>query len=173
MHQVIPPVAQSRNDLDVFAELSERMGFGQAYTEGRDEMQWLRHMYEPARAKAIELGYAPPDFDTFWEQGSYEFPSNRDYLEPVMLSEFRADPVANPLKTPSGKIVLFPSASRNTAMKIVRRTRPGWSRRNGSAAPKPRSSRCIFCRTSPPANFTASWTPARSAFNSNATAARC
>jgi biotin/methionine sulfoxide reductase len=76
MHQVIPPVAQSRNDLDVFAELSERMGFKEAYTEGRSEMQWLRHMYEPARAKAIELGYAPPDFDTFWEQGSYEFPSD-------------------------------------------------------------------------------------------------
>lgn len=107
MHQVIPPVAQSRNDLDVFAELSERMGFKEAYTEGRNEMQWLRHMYEPARAKAIELGYAPPDFDTFWEQGSYEFPSDGNSLEPVMLSEFRADPTAHPLKTPSGKIELF------------------------------------------------------------------
>jgi biotin/methionine sulfoxide reductase len=107
MHQVIPPVAQSRNDFDVFAELSGRMGFEAAYTEGRNEMEWLRHMYGQARERAIGLGYAPPDFDSFWEQGSYEFPSGEEYLEPVMMADFRADPAVHPLKTPSGKIELF------------------------------------------------------------------
>lgn len=107
MHQVIPPVAQSRNDIDVFVELSERMGFGEAYTEGRDEMGWLRHMYEKARERSSGLGYEPPDFDTFWEKGSYEFPSDEEHLEPLMFADFRADPAANPLRTPSGKIEIF------------------------------------------------------------------
>ncbi|TCK33387.1 biotin/methionine sulfoxide reductase [Paraburkholderia sp. BL8N3] len=107
MHQVIPPVAQSRNDFDVFAELSERMGFGEAYTEGRDEMGWLRHMYEVACTRAVKLGYLPPDFDTFWETGCYEFPSNEATLEPLMFADFRADPQANKLHTPSGRIEIF------------------------------------------------------------------
>ncbi|MEM5318587.1 molybdopterin-dependent oxidoreductase [Paraburkholderia sp. JHI869] len=107
MHQVIQPVAKSRNDLDVFVELSDRMGFKDAYTEGRSEMEWLRHMYDGARDRAIGLGYAPPDFDAFWAGGSYEFPTEEEYLEPVMFADFRNDPKAHPLKTPSGKIEIF------------------------------------------------------------------
>jgi biotin/methionine sulfoxide reductase len=53
------------------------------------------------------LGYAPPDFDSFWELGSYEFPSSDEYLEPALLADFRADPAAHRLRTPSGKIELF------------------------------------------------------------------
>lgn len=107
MHQVIPPVAQSRNDLDVFVELSDRLGFEQAYTEGRDEMEWLRHMYDEARAKAQSLGYAPPTFDSFWSDGYFEFPLDEANLEAPMFAAFREDPVSHPLKTPSGKIEIF------------------------------------------------------------------
>ena len=28
MHKIIDPVAQSRNDFDIFAELAQRLGFG-------------------------------------------------------------------------------------------------------------------------------------------------
>ena len=107
MHQVIPPVALARNDLDIFAELSGRFGFEQAYTEGRDEMEWLRHMYDDARATAQGLGYAPPTFETFWLAGHFEFPMDEDNLEVPMFAAFREDPVVNRLKTPSGKIEIF------------------------------------------------------------------
>ncbi|CAE6952059.1 Dimethyl sulfoxide/trimethylamine N-oxide reductase [Paraburkholderia nemoris] len=107
MYQVIPPVAQSRNDFDVFAELSDRMGFKEAYTEGRGEMEWLRHMYGEARSTAYSLGYEPPTFDSFWADGSFEFPSDEEKLESPMFAAFRGDPVAHPLKTPSGKIEIF------------------------------------------------------------------
>jgi biotin/methionine sulfoxide reductase len=102
MYQVIAPVAQSRNDFDIFAELASRLGFEQTYTQGRDEMAWLRHMYDGARAVAIERGFAPPDFETFWETGHYEFPLEPDTQ--LLLGAFRADPVANALATPSGRI---------------------------------------------------------------------
>ena len=102
MHKVIDPVGGARNDIDVFAELAQRLGFGHAYTEGRDEMGWLAHMYDEARGRAQALGYAPPDFDTFWQQGSYEFPMLR--APALYLADFRADPLAHRLATPSGKI---------------------------------------------------------------------
>ena len=33
---------QARDDYAIFAELAERLGFGQAFTEGRTIRQWLR-----------------------------------------------------------------------------------------------------------------------------------
>jgi biotin/methionine sulfoxide reductase len=104
MHQVIEPFAQARNDFDIFAELADRLGFGHEYHCGRTEMQWLRHMYDEARATALGRDYTPPEFDEFWAAESYEFPVK---TEPVtMFAEFRVDPNAHPLGTPSGRIEL-------------------------------------------------------------------
>lgn len=105
MRQVIEPVGQARNDFDILADLAGRLGFGQAYTEGRDEMGWLRHMYAAARDRALEAGFAPPDFDTFWEAGRYAFPQPQ--TAPPLLHDFRADPERHPLRTPSGRIELY------------------------------------------------------------------
>jgi biotin/methionine sulfoxide reductase len=102
MHKVIEPVGQSRNDFDIFAELAARLGFHDAYTAGRNEMGWLRHMYDGARTIAEKRGYAPPAFDEFWAEGFYEFPvPDRDE---TFLGAFRANPELNRLRTPSGKI---------------------------------------------------------------------
>ena len=105
MHQAIAPVGASRNDFDVFADLAERLGLGTAFTEGRDEMGWLRHMYDEARAAALARGYAPPPFDQFWQEGLFEFPALD--APGALLGAFRSDPDANPLKTASGKIEIF------------------------------------------------------------------
>ena len=102
MHKVIEPVGQSRNDFDVFAELSARLGFHDAYTGGRNEMGWLQHMYEGARHIAQQRGYAPPPFEEFWAKRFYEFPlPERDE---TFLGAFRENPELNPLRTPSGRI---------------------------------------------------------------------
>jgi biotin/methionine sulfoxide reductase len=104
MHQVVPPHGQARNDFDIFAVLADRLGFGPDYHCGRDEMQWLRHMYDEALGIARGRGYDPPEFDAFWATGSYEFPM---LGEPAtLLADFRADPDGCPLGTPSGKIEL-------------------------------------------------------------------
>jgi biotin/methionine sulfoxide reductase len=106
MQQAISPVAQARNDFDICAEISERLGCNAAYAEGRDADAWIEHIYETARALARSRnGFEMPPFDEFWATGWTRLPVRSrptDYL-----SEFRRDPQSNKLKTPSGKIEIF------------------------------------------------------------------
>jgi biotin/methionine sulfoxide reductase len=46
-----------------------------------------------------------PDFDEFWRMGELTLPSEPD--DGGVLRAFRDDPVAHPLRTPSGKIEIF------------------------------------------------------------------
>jgi biotin/methionine sulfoxide reductase len=101
MHQAIAPVGQARNDYDIFADLAERFGFRDAFTEGRSEMEWLRHLYEVARQQAARHRIERPDFETFWETGHVADPVSPHF---DFLADFRSDPARYALKTPSGRI---------------------------------------------------------------------
>ena len=79
MHQAIEPVGEARNDFDIFADLGERLGFREDFTEGRSEMEWLRHLYEIVRQQAARHGIERPDFETFWEQGYVADPVAKHY----------------------------------------------------------------------------------------------
>ncbi len=105
MHQAIKPQHQARNDFDIFADLAERLGYRDTFTEKRNEMQWIEHLYQRcARAHAAK-GLAWPSFEAFWQQGYVEVPQgDKPY---VFMEDFRADAQANPIKTASGKIELF------------------------------------------------------------------
>ena len=104
MQQAFPPYQQSRSDYDAFSDLASALGMGAAFTEERDEAAWLRHLYESWREKALKKGHQFPDFDRFWAEGYLQLPYNESAN---LFSEFRVDPDANALKTPSGKIELF------------------------------------------------------------------
>ena len=105
MRKAVEPEGEARDDFAIFAALAGRLGEAPAFTEGLDEMSWLRRLYETGAAPARRSGIDLPDFATFWEQGLVDF-SNHD--APVtMLEDFRASPEANPLKTPSGRIEIF------------------------------------------------------------------
>jgi len=105
MKQARRPVGEARDDYWIFTELTKRLGAGDVYTEGRDTMDWLAHLYEEARQKSAKAGVPFPAFDAFWQAGIAE--AQGPGRDNVMLSAFRADPAANPLKTPSGKIEIF------------------------------------------------------------------
>ncbi len=108
MKRAIDPVAESRSDYDIFTALSERFGAREKFTEGRSEASWLRHLYEDSIARAKKFDIDLPAFDAFWSAGLVEVPAPVE--PPVMLQQFRADPVANKLPTPSGKIEITSAA---------------------------------------------------------------
>ena len=102
MKKAREPIGEARDDYWIFSELARRLGQGDVYTEGRDTMAWLSHLYAQSREKSAAAGVTIPSFEEFWEAGIAEAKGeNRD---PVMLAKFRADPAAHPLKTPSGRI---------------------------------------------------------------------
>lgn len=107
MKPVLAPPGEARDDYAIFTALAQRLGCADVFTEGRDPMQWLRHMYEEARPRAAQAGLELPPFDVFWEAGGVRLPDNPS--PPVMLADFRADPQTHRLKTPSGRIELFSS----------------------------------------------------------------
>lgn len=105
MRQAVPSFAESRTDYDIMRSVADHLGVEAAFSEGRDEMGWIRHIYDEVRDDAASrLGHAMPDFDAFWEAGLVEIPTRSSI---VFMGEFRADPQANRLNTESGRIVLF------------------------------------------------------------------
>jgi biotin/methionine sulfoxide reductase len=103
MRQAVEPWGEARSDFAIFADLAAALGVGERFTEGRDEMAWLRHLYDGWRV-AASLSSVPA-FDEFWAAGFLELPEGDEDL--VLFKQFRADPERTPLATPSGKIEIF------------------------------------------------------------------
>jgi biotin/methionine sulfoxide reductase len=104
MQQAIEPIGQARNDFAIFTDLARRLGCEDAFAKGRNEMAWLRHLYESWCSKVRNNQMAIPDFEAFWKRGFAKIPRRGDY---VLFSEFRADPDKHRLATPSGRIELY------------------------------------------------------------------
>lgn len=105
MRKAIEPVGEARTDYAVLSGLARRLGCEAAFTEGRSEEDWIRHLWDQARQRAAEEGFTLPSLDALREQETATLPD--PIAEQVMLAEFRADPDAAPLTTPSGRIEIF------------------------------------------------------------------
>ncbi|NWK97838.1 Asp-tRNA(Asn)/Glu-tRNA(Gln) amidotransferase GatCAB subunit C [Sphingobium lactosutens] len=105
MRQAVPPSGEARDDHAIFVALGQRLGIEQHFTEGLDTVDWLRRIYAESAEKIAATGLNLPDFDHFWEEGIIDL-SAHDRPH-VMHADFRRDPVAHPLPTPSGKIEIF------------------------------------------------------------------
>ncbi|MGG7518743.1 molybdopterin guanine dinucleotide-containing S/N-oxide reductase [Allorhizobium undicola] len=105
MHPVARPYGQARDDYAIFADLAERLGAREAFTEGRTVRQWLEHLYGQTQAGLAEKGLPAPDFNEFWEGNGLLMPQKPD--DGGYLRAFRNDPDANPLPTPSGKLQIY------------------------------------------------------------------
>jgi biotin/methionine sulfoxide reductase len=104
MPQLIPPVGEARDDYAIFAGLAERMGVSEAFTEGDDAEGWLRHLYAALVADGAGKGVDIPDFDDLRAKNWVRLPIKQEGPVDPLFERFRADPEANPLNTPSGKI---------------------------------------------------------------------
>lgn len=108
MHQCVPPQHMARNDFDIFRDIAAQLGVEAAFTEGRDEMLWLKSLYDTMKGQARNAGIPLPPFDQFWQSNNYiRFPVPEENKQWVRFADYRADPLLNPLGTPSGKIEIF------------------------------------------------------------------
>jgi biotin/methionine sulfoxide reductase len=108
MHKAVEPPGASRNDFDIFADLSEALGASAAFSEGRSADEWLPYLYETWRSSLPAGVQEPPPFEEFWATGYLRLPDAEEGL--VLFEDFRDDPAAHALRTPSGRIELFSEA---------------------------------------------------------------
>lgn len=99
--QYLPPKGERRTLYWILSRLAERLGFAEEFTEGRSEEEWRRAIYDDAREADPDL----PEYDDLLEMGVYRR-SNPDGCH-VAFADFRSDPAAHPLDTPSGKIEIY------------------------------------------------------------------
>jgi anaerobic dimethyl sulfoxide reductase subunit A len=106
MPKLVDPPYETKSDYRICAELAEKLGIGEEYTQGRDEREWIEwsiEAYREARFPNI------PTFDQLEASnaGVYSVP----VIDPaVAFKDFREDPESHPLSTPSGKIEIFSKA---------------------------------------------------------------
>jgi len=108
MKKLVEPMYEARNDYDILADIAERLGKRYEFTEGLEEMDWIRNFYEAARIESRAKGMEMPVFDVFWQsEEALAFPVEEAQKNFIRHAAFREDPLLNALGTPSGKIEIF------------------------------------------------------------------
>ncbi|TKI05098.1 DmsA/YnfE/YnfF family dimethyl sulfoxide reductase [Martelella alba] len=97
---------ERRSIYEITSAIARRLGpdVEQKFTEGRTQSQWLHYLY----AKMLDKDPALPTYDQLKQQGIYKRRDPAGHF--VAYKDFRNDPQAHPLKTPSGKIEIYSSA---------------------------------------------------------------
>ena len=105
MSKLTEAFGQARDDYDIFAGIARAMGVEEEFTQGRSTHEWQRWIYDKTRERCADAGLDIPTFNQFRSQQWFKLEDPSQSI--IMLSDFRADPVAHPLTTPSGKIEIF------------------------------------------------------------------
>ncbi|WP_297189312.1 DMSO/selenate family reductase complex A subunit [uncultured Corynebacterium sp.] len=99
--QAIKPLYDCRPIYDVIADLADRFGVRDQFTEGLTQQQWVERTITESQKEVEGL----PDYQTLKDMGVWKTVGE----SVIPLKEFRDDPVANKLDTPSGKIEIYSS----------------------------------------------------------------
>jgi anaerobic dimethyl sulfoxide reductase subunit A len=100
---LVEPLGESKSDYRICLELAEKLGVGDAFSEGLDERGWVERILDHYRNTRYP---GVPRIDEFESSniGAY----TQAVTEPaVAFADFRRDPEKYPLPTPSGKIEIF------------------------------------------------------------------
>ena len=105
MPSLTAPPGEARLEYDIYTALTRRLGNTDSFTEGLDADGWTRRVWAQTQSAAEAWGTTLPDWGAFIEGDILDLPDPSPHQ--VFLAEFRADPEANPLPTPSGRIELY------------------------------------------------------------------
>ncbi len=97
--KAIEPLFDSKPVYEQLAGIADKLGVKDKFTEGRTQEDWVKYLVEESRKDVTDL----PSYDDFRKAGIFK----KKLSSVIGMKKFRDDPVANPLKTPSGKIEIF------------------------------------------------------------------
>lgn len=95
----IEPLGQSMSGIEIVRNLAKKMGIEEEFTEGNDEEDWIRKLFDVSSAPKFI------SFEEFKKAGYFVFPFPEDYEPTPALKWFYEK--GEGLATPSGKIELY------------------------------------------------------------------
>ena len=101
-HKAMKSFGESKTDYEIFSGLASKLGFEELFTENRNEMDWIKFIWDESSNICEAYKINLPEFSDFWNKGFYEVPPTEN--KKVLLKDFYQNPITNPLNTPSGKI---------------------------------------------------------------------
>ena len=107
MPKLIEPVGESKNDYTIFSELSQKLGFHKEFTEGKNDDEWIEHLYNEFQVFMEKSGTQCPSLDELKDKSWITLPVAGKEFASKPFQEFRKNPEESPLQTPSGKIEIF------------------------------------------------------------------
>ena len=105
MAKAVEPVGEARDDYEILSGIARAMGCGDRFREGRSGEEWVRQLWDRSRQRAADRGVDLPTYEDLVANEYHRIAAPAE--EQVLFDAFRADPEANPLATPSGRIELF------------------------------------------------------------------
>uniref|UniRef100_UPI0036F3B354 DMSO/selenate family reductase complex A subunit n=1 Tax=Escherichia coli TaxID=562 RepID=UPI0036F3B354 len=114
LQRTIEPMWEVRSTYDICADIAGHLGLREQFTEGKTQAQWAELHYQQIREKRPYL----PEWQVAKEMGVIDQRIATE-KESIAFADFRADPQANPLKTPSGKIEVYSQALADLAQKWI------------------------------------------------------
>ncbi|MGD9810852.1 MAG: molybdopterin-dependent oxidoreductase [Sphingobium sp.] len=146
-HKCIEPLGESKSDYRIFADILTRLGFGAMFTEGCDELDWCKRVFESSDlpnyiswSEFLKKGYVvlppqspetrdPVDMRWFYEG------RKKDVPEPHPLPSDYKTGFLEGLQTQTGKIEFLPSSLKrgdpdNPERPVLNRYVPAWEGRH-------------------------------------------
>ncbi|RXJ87101.1 trimethylamine-N-oxide reductase TorA [Arcobacter sp. CECT 8985] len=108
MKQAVKKQFEAKDDYQIFSDLAKEFGVFKKYTQNKTDIQWIEEFYNQAYEQSVKMNLKIPTFKDFWKANkpiTFEAPFENTQF--VRYSDFREDPILNPLGTPSGKIEIY------------------------------------------------------------------
>jgi anaerobic dimethyl sulfoxide reductase subunit A len=101
--QLVEPAGETKSDYRICAEIADRLGIGEEYTEGRSEREWVERLIAAWRDERF------PDLPSLdeLEEANVGVYTSKVADPAIAFAAFRADPEHHPLATRSGLIEIF------------------------------------------------------------------
>ena len=101
LERAIKPLYETKSVYEMCTELAKRFDLYDEFTEGRTHDEWLAYLYAQSKQKDPKI----PSLKALREQGPYRVIAPKEGR--IALEEFRKDPKAHALGTPSGLIEIY------------------------------------------------------------------